>query len=342
MSSIITSGDKTVLGASSVVGRAEQTRARYPDLEGFAERNGQRLFYEVYGDGDETIFFLPTWSIVHSRNWKMQTAYFARHFRVLTMDGLGNGKSDRCRDPERYAPAAFADDCVAVMDATGTERALLVGLSRGAQWLLEMASRHPDRVTGAAILGPMFPYTPSHWTLLANPKLAQGFFTRLPAYRGWGRMNANHWRENYPEFVEWFQRRCLSEPHSTKGIEDAVGWGLETCTGRLRSPSRECQANWRGRGDGIAVVASVGDSEVHTCACRSRLADADADASGSQYARVRAGATRRRLTAVGNQGDRVEGDEVRGVGRGRHVLERQCRSHVRLPDAQRRRKVRHG
>ena len=206
----------------------EQSRARYPDREGYAERDGQRLFYEVYGDGDETIFFMPTWSIVHSRAWKMQVPYLSRHFRVVTMDGLGNGKSDRCRDPERYRPSEFADDCVAVMDATATERAVLVGLSRGAQWLLETAAAHPDRVAGAVFLGPLFPYTRSHWTLLLHPAMRKSFLRRMPAYRGWGRMNANHWREDYPEFVEWFTRRCLTEPHSTKGIEDAVGWGLDT------------------------------------------------------------------------------------------------------------------
>jgi pimeloyl-ACP methyl ester carboxylesterase/predicted glycosyltransferase len=212
----------------TAVPAAEQSRARYPDVEGYAERDGQRLFYEVYGEGEDTIFLLPTWSIVHSRMWKMQVPYFARHFRVVTMDGLGNGRSDRCRDPERYRPSEFAADCLAVMDATATERAVLVGLSRGAQWLLEMASRAPERVAGAVFLGPLFPYTRSHWTLLLHPAMQRGFSTRMPAYRSWGRMNANHWREDYPEFVEWFTRRCLTEPHSTKGIEDAVGWGLDT------------------------------------------------------------------------------------------------------------------
>ena len=49
-----------------------------------------------------------------------------------------------------------------------------------------------------------------------------------PVYRWWGRMNAVHWRQDYPEFAEWFISRCFSEPHSTKGIEDGVGWALET------------------------------------------------------------------------------------------------------------------
>src|SRR5262245_65080251 len=112
--------------AERSVGRdGEQSRAVYPASEGFAERDGQRLFYEVYGEGEETIFLLPTWSLVHSRHWKMQIAYFARHFRVLTMDGLGNGRSDRCRDGQRYGAAEFARDCLAVMDESGTERAVM-------------------------------------------------------------------------------------------------------------------------------------------------------------------------------------------------------------------------
>ena len=117
-------------------GAPEQSRARYPDTEGFVERDGQRLFYEVYGEGEQTLFLLPTW-LIHSRHWKMQIPYLARHFRVLTMDGLGNGRSERCRDPRRYAPREFARDCLAVMDATGTERAVMASLSTGAQYQFE-------------------------------------------------------------------------------------------------------------------------------------------------------------------------------------------------------------
>jgi pimeloyl-ACP methyl ester carboxylesterase/predicted glycosyltransferase len=206
----------------------EQTRALYPAAEGFVERDGQRLFYEIYGEGEETVFLIPTWSLVHSRHWKMQIPYFARHFRVLTMDGLGNGRSDRCRDTRRYAAAEVARDCLAVMDATHTQRAVMVSLSRGAQYLLEVERQAPDRVAGAAFIGPYFPYTPSHWWFLRIPFSRFLFQRPAPAYRWWGRMNAVHWREDYPDFAEWFISRCLPEPHSTKAIEDGVGWALDT------------------------------------------------------------------------------------------------------------------
>jgi pimeloyl-ACP methyl ester carboxylesterase/predicted glycosyltransferase len=220
--------------AAGSTGRdGEQSRARYPDAEGFVERDGQRLFYEVYGEGEETVFLLPTWSLVHSRHWKMQVPYFARHFRVVTMDGLGNGRSDRCRDPRRYRAAEFARDFLAVMDATGTERAVVVSLSTGAQYQLALARLAPERVAGAAFIGPLFPYTPSaHLWPLRIPGIWRLLFRRPPRipwlYRWWLRYNAVHWREDYPAFAEWFISRCFREPHSTKAIEDGVGWALET------------------------------------------------------------------------------------------------------------------
>jgi pimeloyl-ACP methyl ester carboxylesterase/predicted glycosyltransferase len=226
----ITQTTAELKGGSSARGE-EQTRARYPDSEGFVERNGQRLFYEVFGAGEQTIFLLPTWSMFHSRHWKMQIPYLARHFRVLSMDGLGNGRSDRPRDPHHYRASEFARDCLAVMDATATERALMVSLSGGARYQLELARLAPERIVGAAFTGPMFGYTPSHLWLMRS-RLVWWAFAR-PAlspqlYRWWGRFSADHWRKDYPAFAEWFVARALPEPHSTKAIEDGVGWALET------------------------------------------------------------------------------------------------------------------
>ena len=73
----------------------EQTRAREPDVTGVVERDGVALAYEVFGEGDTTVLLMPTWSIVHSRVWKAQVAYLARHYRVLTFDGRGCGRSGR-------------------------------------------------------------------------------------------------------------------------------------------------------------------------------------------------------------------------------------------------------
>ena len=60
---------------------------------------------------------MPTWSIIHSRFWKMQIPYLARHARVVTFDGRGNGRSDRPAEPDAYREEEYAADAVAVMDA---------------------------------------------------------------------------------------------------------------------------------------------------------------------------------------------------------------------------------
>ena len=83
-------------------------RPRQPDHQGYTVRDGVHLHWEVYGEGDRTVFFLPTWSIVDSRFWKCQVPYFARHCRVLTMDGRGNGLSDRPEGAAAYTDETFA------------------------------------------------------------------------------------------------------------------------------------------------------------------------------------------------------------------------------------------
>src|SRR2546423_3347195 len=119
------------MATEAVVRSHEPTRARYPDVEGYVERDGVRLFYEVYGEGEPTIFLLPTWSLVHSRYWKAQIPYLARHFRVLTYDGRGNGKSDRPQDPASYGPPESQADALAVLDATETGDVVTVSSSYG-------------------------------------------------------------------------------------------------------------------------------------------------------------------------------------------------------------------
>ena len=112
----------------------EQTRARHPDEEGFVERDGVRVRWERHGDGEPTLLLLPAWSIIHSRQWKAQVPYLARHYRVLTFDPRGNGRSDRPPTAGAYDDAQYVADAVAVLDATGTREAVLVGLSRGGRW----------------------------------------------------------------------------------------------------------------------------------------------------------------------------------------------------------------
>jgi pimeloyl-ACP methyl ester carboxylesterase/predicted glycosyltransferase len=204
-------------------GPREQTRARYPDTAAYLERNGVRLYYEVYGSGEPTIFLLPTWSIIHSRHWKMQIPYLARHCRVITFDGRGNGRSDRPADADAYGETEFAADALAVMDATGTGRATIVSLSVGAQRALILAADHPDRVAGSVFICPAVPLAPP-----LEDRTRYPWDEVLPTEEGWAKDNLYYWLRDYPGFLEFFFSQMFTEPHSTKPIEDCIGWGLET------------------------------------------------------------------------------------------------------------------
>ena len=79
---------------------------------------------------------------------------------MLTFDGRGNGRSDRPVGAAAYQ-REFAADALAVMDATGTERAVLAGiLLRGA--VGHGAGWHPDRVAGVIVIGPAVSLAPPH------------------------------------------------------------------------------------------------------------------------------------------------------------------------------------
>ena len=208
--------------------RHEQSRARYPDQEGFIERDGVRVFWESYGQGEQTILFLPTWSLVHSRIWKAQIPYFARHFRVLTFDPRGNGRSDRPRTASAYDEREFVQDALDVMDACEVDRAICVGLSTGAQRGMLLAAEHPERMAGFVVIGPFAAVSRLGGLRLRARSVLLGIKRPLPR-RSFAKYNRAYWEQGgYGDFVQWWAERMLPERHSTKQIEDAVGWSLDT------------------------------------------------------------------------------------------------------------------
>jgi pimeloyl-ACP methyl ester carboxylesterase len=196
-------------------------RALEPDETGRV----RGVYWERFGDGEPTVLFVPPWAIVHSHIWKMQVPYFARHFRVVTFDPRGNGRSERPTGAADYAETEYAEDALAVMDATNTEQAVVVSLSMGAQRSLLLADAHPERVLGLVFVAPSLPLVPEH---PMRGHYARRFLRELDTDEGWARYNASYWRRDYPSFLQFFFETAFSEPHSTKQIEDAVGWGLET------------------------------------------------------------------------------------------------------------------
>ena len=261
--------------ARAASGTVDPVRARVPDCSGYAVRSGVRIYYEVFGDGPTTIVLLPTWAIVHSRIWKMQIPYLSRHFRVVALDSRGNGRSDRPTHKGAYSEDEIVADVVAVMDATETASAVCIGLSMGSGFLLRLATEHPERVLGAVFVGPAVGIVP-----VDPPRLELPFGEVFDEDEGWYKYNAAYWRRDYAGFARWFFEECHQEPHSTKGVDDATEWALETTPEILIRTQYDAYLDARGSDDPRPVAAQL--AERVTCPSLVIHGDRDTIVGGAQ------------------------------------------------------------
>ena len=102
--------------------------------------------------------------------------------------------------PSAYPEQEFAGDAVAVLDATATERAVLVSLSRGAERSLHFAADQPERVDGLVFIAPALPLPPAP-RLRRRCRSSASRATPTTAGTKW---NRHYWLEHYEDFLEFF------------------------------------------------------------------------------------------------------------------------------------------
>ena len=193
--------DPTARGRVSATGEDGRCGHASRSRDGYVERDGVKVHYEVFGAGEPTVLLLPTWSIIHSRHWKMQIPYLARHCRVVTFDGRGNGRSDRPTEPEAYAEREFAADALAVMDATGTDRAVIVALLDG-RAARPAAGREPSRAgRGGRVHRPELP---GRRRSRVAERTVYSWEDELDTDEGWAKYNRHYWLRDYEDFLEFF------------------------------------------------------------------------------------------------------------------------------------------
>ena len=197
-------------------------RAREPDEKGVAEHNGVRVAYEVFGHAEPTLLLIGGWQWAYSRMWKAQVGYLARHYRVNTYDVPGNGRSDRPSERAAYKVEALAGYATAVLDATRTPKAVLVAVSAGAAPALLLAASTSARVEAVVLSGAGLPVTEP-----LPPYMARWCET-IEGRTGWDKIHRGHMSEDFADAAQFIFEHMFVEPHSTKPIEDGVGWSRET------------------------------------------------------------------------------------------------------------------
>jgi pimeloyl-ACP methyl ester carboxylesterase len=117
--------------------------------------DGQRLAYTVYGDGRRTTVLLPGLLLSQKMQAPLARRLAGRGSRVVTLDPLGHGESDRPRELWRYSMFSFAAQTVALLDHLELDQAIVGGTSLGANITLEVASQAPERVRGMVVEMPV-------------------------------------------------------------------------------------------------------------------------------------------------------------------------------------------
>ena len=116
---------------------------------------GQRLAYSEYGSGPKLVILLHGLLFSQRMHEELALALAERGHRVVTLDLLGHGESNRPVDKWRYSMPAFGDQVIALLDELGADEAMLLGTSLGANVALEAAVRAPERVRGLVIEMPV-------------------------------------------------------------------------------------------------------------------------------------------------------------------------------------------
>jgi len=117
--------------------------------------DGQRLAYTVHGKGDRVIVLLPGLLMSQKMQIPLARQLARRGSRVITLDLLGHGGSDRPNESWRYSMSSFAQQTLALLDHLELERAIVGGTSLGANVTLEFASQAPERLQGMLIEMPV-------------------------------------------------------------------------------------------------------------------------------------------------------------------------------------------
>lgn len=178
-----------------------------PTESGHAHNGATRLWYAVWGQQGPWLAFPPHFQIVHSALLKAAVPWLSQHFRIVTMDGRGNGRSDRPQGQENYSFDLYYDDFVAVLDAAGVDRVAVVGISAGAMTALRFAAEHPQRTTHVITAGGFAD------SLVTSPKVEAFVETE-----------SRQMLQDWPGYIDAFMANIFNEPHSTKPYEDGVHW----------------------------------------------------------------------------------------------------------------------
>ena len=189
------------------MGRPSLLDRAVADEIGVADSGGVKIRWRRYGDGRDTILFVPTWNFVDSRVLRHQVEGLRGQFRVITYDARGSGESDH--PPSGYSFDDHLADAVSVLEATGTRASSVVAASLGTHVAVLLAVRHPGRVRRLVLVAPPMD-VPGVASSIDNTAKEDA--------------SEPSWRTDYSSFVPWFISAVFPEPALRLSGEATERW----------------------------------------------------------------------------------------------------------------------
>ncbi|MGH2761152.1 MAG: alpha/beta fold hydrolase [Thermoleophilaceae bacterium] len=150
------------------------------------EFEGHRLVYDEYGEGQRVVLLLPGLLFSRGMHQPLAQTLAERGHRVLCLDLLGHGDSDRPPEMSSYSMTIFGRQAVALLDHLDVEQAVIGGTSLGANASLEAAAAAPERIRGLMVEMPVLDNALLGCALAFTPMLV-GLTFGAPAARLLGR-----------------------------------------------------------------------------------------------------------------------------------------------------------
>ncbi len=119
------------------------------------EHEGHRIAYTAHGEGEQTCVLIHGLLFNQRLHERLARSLVHRGHRVVTIDLLGHGRSDRPTEMQCYSMAAYARQVVGLLDHLEVEKAVVSGMSLGANTALEVAALAPERLQGMVIEMPV-------------------------------------------------------------------------------------------------------------------------------------------------------------------------------------------
>jgi pimeloyl-ACP methyl ester carboxylesterase len=142
---------------------------------------GHRLVYEEHGHGDRLIVYMHGLLLDANLNRGIARALAARGNRVVLLDLLGHGRSDKPAHASEYRMDLYVDQLLALLDVLEAPTVVLGGLSLGANVSMLTAVRQPDRVRGLVLEMPVLEHAAPAVALTFVPLLLALHYAGVPA-----------------------------------------------------------------------------------------------------------------------------------------------------------------